>query len=160
LTTKTSKYRLDVSQLSLQCYPSFLLSLLSKKSRHIFSEIFGKFIFFVWGRNLTKTFLQSFCLFRASFCQQLFSEFWLESYLMWSIRAHLTILLSKWNCEVEFRPIRERNFFEFKKISRKILELWKILNQKYFFVVHLKWYIERSEFARTAYSRSLIGAFQ
>ena len=40
LTTKTSKYRVDVSQLSLQCFPSFLLSLLSKKSKHIFFRKF------------------------------------------------------------------------------------------------------------------------
>ena len=40
LTTKTSKYRVDVSQLSLQCFLSFLLSLLSKKSKHIFFRKF------------------------------------------------------------------------------------------------------------------------
>ena len=38
LTTKTSKYRIDVSQLSLQCYLGFLISLLSKKPKHIFVQ--------------------------------------------------------------------------------------------------------------------------
>jgi hypothetical protein len=80
LTTKTSTYRVDVSQLSLQCLFSFLLSLLSKKiDAHFVSEIFPrdleKFIFFVRGRNLTKTLLKSFSLFRASFCKNL-SKFW------------------------------------------------------------------------------------
>ena len=36
LISKTRKYRVDVSQLCLQCYPGFLLSLLLKKSKHIF----------------------------------------------------------------------------------------------------------------------------
>jgi hypothetical protein len=40
LTTKTSEYRLDVSQLSHQCFTSFLLSLLSKKSKHFYFEFF------------------------------------------------------------------------------------------------------------------------
>jgi hypothetical protein len=40
LTTKTSKYRVDVSQLSLQCFPSFLSILPSKKSKHIFFRKF------------------------------------------------------------------------------------------------------------------------
>jgi hypothetical protein len=40
LTTKTPKYRVDVSQLSLQCFPSFLLGLLSKKSKYIFFRKF------------------------------------------------------------------------------------------------------------------------
>ena len=40
LTTKTSKYHLDVSQLSDQCFRGFLLGLLSKKSKHIFFEKF------------------------------------------------------------------------------------------------------------------------
>ena len=40
LTTKTSKFRHAVSQLSLQCFLSFLLSLLSKKSKHIFFRKF------------------------------------------------------------------------------------------------------------------------
>jgi hypothetical protein len=40
LTTQTSKYRVDVSQLSLQCFPSFLLSLISKNQSKFFFEIF------------------------------------------------------------------------------------------------------------------------
>jgi hypothetical protein len=36
LTTETSKYHLDVSQLSDQCFRGFLFSLLSKKSKQIF----------------------------------------------------------------------------------------------------------------------------
>ena len=40
LTTKTSKYRLDVSQLSHQCFTGFFLSLLSKKSKHFFFRNF------------------------------------------------------------------------------------------------------------------------
>ena len=42
LTTKTSKYRLEESQLSHQCFISSLLSLLSKKSKHFFSGFFWK----------------------------------------------------------------------------------------------------------------------
>ena len=38
-TTQTSKYRLDVSQLSHQCFTGVLLNLLSKKSKHFFFEI-------------------------------------------------------------------------------------------------------------------------
>jgi hypothetical protein len=58
LTTKTSKYRVDVSQLSFQCLPSFLLSLFEKIEAHFLSEFFPrdleKFIFRVWGRNCKK----------------------------------------------------------------------------------------------------------
>ena len=80
LTTKTSKYRVDVSQLSLQCFLSFLLSLLSKKSKHIF---FRKFFhvtlknsyFLFWVEIWQKRPKESFCLFRASFCKNL-SKFW------------------------------------------------------------------------------------
>ena len=43
LTTQTSKYRLNLSQLSHQCFTGFLLSLLSKKSKHFFfRKFFGK----------------------------------------------------------------------------------------------------------------------
>jgi hypothetical protein len=42
LTTQTSKYRLDVSQLSHQCFTGFPLSLLSKKSKHFFRKCFQK----------------------------------------------------------------------------------------------------------------------
>ena len=48
LTTKTSKYHLEVSQFSDQCFCGFLLILLSKKSKHIF---FRKF-FHVTFKNL------------------------------------------------------------------------------------------------------------
>jgi hypothetical protein len=54
LTTKTSKYHLDVSQLSGQCFRGFLLSLLSKKSKDSFSRDLKKFILRVRGRNLKK----------------------------------------------------------------------------------------------------------
>jgi hypothetical protein len=40
LTTRTLKYHLDVSQLSDQCFRSFLLSLLTKKSKHFLFENF------------------------------------------------------------------------------------------------------------------------
>jgi hypothetical protein len=80
LTTNTSKYRVDVSQLSLQCFVSFLLRLLSKKSKHIF---FRKFFhvtlknsyFLFWVEIWQKRPSESFCLFRASFCKNL-SKFW------------------------------------------------------------------------------------
>jgi hypothetical protein len=42
LTPKTSKYHLDVSQLSDQCLNSFLLRLLTKKSKHFFFRKFSR----------------------------------------------------------------------------------------------------------------------
>jgi hypothetical protein len=57
LTTQTSKYRLDVSQLSHQCFTGFLLSLLSKKSKHFFFNFFEndqKIIFRVLAGNCKK----------------------------------------------------------------------------------------------------------
>jgi hypothetical protein len=63
LTTETSKYRVDVSQLSLPCFSSFLLSLLSRDLE--------KFIFWVWGRNCKKR----PC--KVSICFELaFAKFW------------------------------------------------------------------------------------
>jgi hypothetical protein len=71
LTTQTSKYRVDVSQLSLQLLQLSFEPTFEKIEAHFFSEIVSrdleKLIFFVWGRNLTKTHLQSFGLLRASF---------------------------------------------------------------------------------------------
>ena len=79
LTTKTSKYRVEVSQLSLQCFSSFLLSLLSKNRSTFF---FGNFFTWPWkihifclGSKLKKRLLRSFYLFRATLCKNL-SEFW------------------------------------------------------------------------------------
>ena len=58
MTTKISKYRLDVSQLYVTSYS---LNLLSKKSKHIFFEIFRfifrKIIFQNMNRNFRKMFL-------------------------------------------------------------------------------------------------------
>ena len=58
LTTKTSKYRVDVSQLSLQCFLSFLLSLLSKKLKHIcfqkFFHVTLKNSYFEFGVKIAK----------------------------------------------------------------------------------------------------------
>ena len=58
LPTKTSKYRLDVSQLYVQCFTGFRLSQLSKNRSRCFFEIllifFRKIIFSSLHRNLGK----------------------------------------------------------------------------------------------------------
>jgi hypothetical protein len=58
LTTKTLKYRVHVSQLSLQCFPSFFLSLLSEKIKaHFFRKFFHvtlKNSYFEFGVEIRK----------------------------------------------------------------------------------------------------------
>jgi hypothetical protein len=66
LTTETSKYRLDISQLHVQCSTGFLLSLLSKKSEHIF---FRKIIFSSLHRNLQKK-----ASYRSQACNKVYFE--------------------------------------------------------------------------------------
>jgi hypothetical protein len=94
LISKTSKYRLDVSQLSHQCFTGFLLSLLSKKSKHFFfRKFFGKWpkiIFRVLGVNCKKA------------CDHLLHMFW--GVLDKNLSHFANISLEKidfevWNCE-------------------------------------------------------------
>ena len=79
LTTKTSKYHLNVSQVSDQCFRGFRVWANFQKNRStFFFEIFLrdllKFIFWVLSRNLEKTLKRIFNLFWATFCKNL-SEF-------------------------------------------------------------------------------------
>ena len=85
LTTMTSKFRLKVSQLSLQCFPSSLLNLLSSNQKQKFSFP-GNFLTWPWkfhilslglklkGNGLTKVSI----FFRATVCKNL-SELWNQS---------------------------------------------------------------------------------
>ena len=71
LTTETLRYHLDCSKFSDQCFNGFLWSLLSKKSKHFFFEIFSwvlkKNIFRVLGWNLKKCSSLSFVFVSACF---------------------------------------------------------------------------------------------
>jgi hypothetical protein len=76
LTTKTSKYRVEVSQLSLQCFLSFLFGLLLKKSKHIFCRklfpVTLKNSYFEFGVEIAK---KRLC--KVSICFKLaFAKFW------------------------------------------------------------------------------------